>query len=318
MLKKIQFYALLFLACYAHGAFAQSLFLDGTPANNAERIFVAKGGYGSNWWDESLNGAYKEFPLNNYITMVSGDCENGTLVYAQVTTVGSPVQNEAPYHDYCKNGKFNVPIYAVNGTAERVGTRMVDLLVRQCRYDPSSANGIDCFVSGSNTYTSEVRLQKLLQVSDVSLKTEGLAGRVHSFGDNKYVGLVIEQGDSLASAPGPNYLYVIGAVGASMFAILPGNFDAACTAEGKFPPPPLKISFDGQCYDMVIVPSQNIANEWLINYENRSFFAPRVTFSFGGLLDGLSGQVKFFAGYAKNFEDLVSNHRWHQVGVYLD
>lgn len=318
MFKKIKCGALLFLACIAHGVSAQSLFLDGTPASNVEKIFVAKGGYGSNWWDESLGGAYKEFPLKNHITMVSGDCETGTLVYAQITTVGSPVQNEAPYHDYCKNGTFNVPVYAVNGTAERVGSRMVDLLVRKCRYDPSVANGIDCFVQGSNTSTSEVRLQKLLQVSDVILEANGAPGRVQAFGDNKYLPLLMEQGDTLSSAPGRNYLYVIGGVGASMFAILPGSFDAACTAEGKFPPPPMKISFDGQCYDMVIVPSQNIANEWLINYENSSFSANRVTFSFGRLLDGLSGQVKFFAGYAKDFEDLVSNHRWHQVGVYLD
>lgn len=309
----------LILAFAAHSVFAQDILIDGIRASEATKIFVSKGGYGVNWGDESLNGAYRDFPFYNYTSMISGDCEAGTLVYAQATTAGAAAKlDEVPYHDYCRNGKFNVPVYAVNGVAQMVGSRAADLLVRKCRFDPTQGNGIDCFGLGSTASTSEIRFRKSIHVSDVSVQNEEFPGRVASFGDNKYVSLMVQQGTSLSSLPGNNYLYFLAAVGNSIFVILPGNRDEACTAEGKFPPPPLKIYTEFGCYDLVATPTKDISKEWIANWQNNSRQASRVTFTFGNILSGMSGQVRFFAAYTKNVSDLFENHRWHQVGVYYD
>ena len=316
---KIRSKIFVLLAFAVQGAFAQDLLIDGVQASEVTKIFVSKGGYGSNWWDESFGGVYRDFPLDNYTSLISGNCEAGTLVYAQAITVGAKAKlDEYPYFDYCKDGKFNVPVYSVDGVAERVGSRSVDLLIRKCRYDKSQGNGIDCFGLGSTAVTSEIRLSKSIQVSDVSIQNDERPGRVASFGENKYLSLMVQPGTSLLSMPGNNYFYILAVVGNSIFAILPGNKDVACTAEAKSPPPPLKISTDWGCYDMVVAPSKDISNEWFATYENDSRQASRFTFSFGNILNGMSGQVRFYAGYAKNVNDLLENHRWHQVGIYYD
>lgn len=306
------------VACFAQTAVAQSLRIDGANATEVDKLFISQGGYGSNWLNDPLEDVYKELPRANHVSMISGDCEADSLVYAQITDPGSTANTQdVPYLAYCKDGKFSVPIYAVNGVAQMVGIRTVDLLVRKCRFDRAVSGGIECFGPSSTAPTSEVRMRKTVQVSDVELRNDD-PGKLSAFGSNRYLSLFPQPGSTLLSMPGNNYVYVLAAVGNSAYAILPGNFDPVCTSEGKFPPPPLKISFDGQCYDMVVVPSQNLANEWLINYQNGNIGVPRITFSFGSLLSGMSGQVRFFGGFAKDLSDLVENHRWHAVGVYYD
>jgi hypothetical protein len=306
------------VACFAQTAVAQSLRIDGANATEVDKLFISQGGYGSNWLNDPLEDVYKELPRANHVSMISGDCEADSLVYAQITAPGSTANTQdVPYLAYCKDGKFSVPIYAVNGVAQMVGIRTVDLLVRKCRFDRAVSGGIECFGPSSTAPTSEVRMRKTVQVSDVELRNDD-PGKLSAFGSNRYLSLFPQPGSTLLSMPGNNYVYVLAAVGNSAYAILPGNFDPVCTSEGKFPPPPLKISFDGQCYDMVVVPSQNLANEWLINYQNGNIGVPRITFSFGSLLSGMSGQVRFFGGFAKDLSDLVENHRWHAVGVYYD
>ena len=164
------------VACFAQTAVAQSLRIDGANATEVDKLFISQGGYGSNWLNDPLEDVYKELPRANHVSMISGDCEADSLVYAQITAPGSTANTQdVPYLAYCKDGKFSVPIYAVNGVAQMVGIRTVDLLVRKCRFDRAVSGGIECFGPSSTAPTSEVRMRKTVLDAHTRARTRNRA-----------------------------------------------------------------------------------------------------------------------------------------------